>query len=369
MRKTKIASPEACCGCSACEQICPRGCIIMQEDGEGFMSPVVDESRCVDCGLCQKACPVMSPYSGRRPQKSYAAINRQEEVRLKSSSGGVFSLLAERCIAQGGTVYGARFSSSWAVEHHGTDKAEDIPQYRGSKYVQSTIGHCFVEIKNLLAAGKPVMFVGTPCQVAALHHFLGKPYSQLLTVDFICHGVSSPAVWKWYINNFVRRNRFLCFTCAKDPLKAIRTIDFRNKQKGWRRYRIVVESDGILKRRFSWVHYKNPFMKSFLSNINLRPSCFQCPSKEGRSYSDITLADFWNVHKVIDGFDDNKGTSLVLINTEKGAAAFGEIECRNQEVDFDNAIQYNPAWHTPYAENERRVEFFQQYKTHFKDFI
>lgn len=369
MRKTRIAAPDICCGCSACEQACPRRCITMLEDTEGFLYPHTDETACVDCGLCEKACPVLSPYPGRRPQKSFAAINRQEDVRLKSSSGGIFSLLAENIIAGGGMVYGARYTSTWDVEHHGTDKASELPLYRGSKYVQSRIGHCFIEIRKLLEEGKPVMFVGTPCQVAGLHHFLGKSYSQLLTVDFVCHGVPSPAVWKWYIADFAKRHRFLSFTSAKDPIKAIRNIDFRNKKKGWKRYRMVVELDGLLKRRFSWVHYKNPYMKSFLLNLNLRSSCYQCPSKEGRSHSDITLADFWNVHKVTDGFDDNKGTSLVLINTEKGAAAFDGIECGKREVDFDNAIHYNQAWHTPYAENEKRAEFFRKYRTHFNDFI
>lgn len=368
MRKTRIAAPDICCGCSACEQACPRRCITMLEDTEGFLYPHTDETACVDCGLCEKACPVLSPYPGRRPQKSFAAINRQEDVRLKSSSGGIFSLLAENIIAGGGMVYGARYTSTWDVEHHGTDKASELPQYRGSKYVQSRIGHCFIEIRKLLEEGKPVMFVGTPCQVAALHHFLGKSYSQLLTVDFVCHGVPSPAVWKWYIADFVRRNRFISFTCTKDPHKAIRNIEFRNKDKGWLEYRMVIQLSGLLKRRFSWYHRRNPYMKSFLLNLNIRRSCSQCSCKGGSSNSDITLADFWNVNKVTEGFDDDKGTSLILLNTEKGMAAFNDIECMRQEVDFDKAIQFNQAWHTSYTVNKRRAEFFQSYKSGLKSF-
>ena len=373
MRKTKIAAHKACCGCSACEQICPRRCITMQEDSEGFLYPFVDEARCIDCGLCEKVCPEMSPYSQRKPQNTLAAINRQEEIRLKSSSGGIFSLLAEKCIAYGGMVFGARFTPSWCVEHRGTDKTEDIPHYRGSKYVQSKIGHCFIEVKELLKKNKPVIFVGTPCQVAGLHHYLGKSYDCLLTIDFICHGVSSPAVWRWYINDvansLVRSNWLNRIIYKNNPLKAVRNIEFRNKEKGWKQFHIVIDVGDIQKKRLSSVHYENPFMRSFLTNFNLRPSCYQCSNKAGRSHSDITLADFWNVHKVVDDYDDDKGTSLILINTKKGAAAFGEIKCKSQEVDFEDAIQYNQAWHTSYAEPERRSEFFQKYTTHFSDFI
>ena len=372
-RRVKIADYQTCCGCSACEQICPRGCITMQENSEGFLYPNVDETRCIDCGLCEKACPDRFPYAKRKPLKTLAAINRQEITRLKSSSGGIFSLLAENCIAHGGTVFGARFTPTWCVEHKGTNVSEDIPHYRGSKYVQSKIGHCFTEVKELLEKNKRVMFVGTPCQVAGLHHYLGKSFEDLLTVDFICHGVSSPAVWKWYINDVAKSlvgkswlNRIIY---AKDPLRAVRNVEFRNKEYGWKQFHTVIDVGYIQKNRFSVIHYENPYMRSFLTNLNLRLSCYQCSSKAGRSHSDITLADFWNVHKVVDGYDDDKGTSLILINTEKGAKAFSEIGCKNQEVDFEDAIQYNQAWHTPFAEPERRKEFFQKYTTHFKDFI
>lgn len=373
MKQTKIANHQACCGCSACEQICPQGCIAMQEDNEGFLYPFVDETRCIDCGLCEKACPDIYPYSQRQPQKTFAAINKQEDIRLKSSSGGIFSLLAEKCISHEGTIFGARFTPSWSVEHSGSDKLENISQYRGSKYVQSEMGHCFKEVKELLEKNKKVMFVGTPCQVAGLHHYLRKSYDCLLTVDFICHGVSSPAVWKWYINDvtksIVRKSWLNRIIYAKDPLKAVRNVEFRNKEKGWKQFHMLIDVGRIRKKRFSVVHYENPYMRSFLTNLNLRPSCYQCPSKAGRSHSDITMADFWNVHRVVDNYDDDKGTSLVLINTEKGAAAFCEIGCKSQEVSFDDAIQYNQAWHTSYAEPDKRAEFFQKYKTQFSYFI
>lgn len=373
MKQTKIADHQICCGCSACEQICPQKCVTMQEDSEGFLYPVVDEYRCIDCGACEKTCPVMAPYSEQIPIKSFAAINTQEEIRLKSSSGGLFSSLAEHCVAHGGTVFGAKFTPSWTVEHSGTDRAEDIPLYRGSKYVQSKIGHCFEEIKDLLEDGKHVMFVGTSCQVAGLHHYLRKSYDHLLTVDIICHGVSSPLVWNWYINDVAKtlvRNNFLNrFIYAKNPLKAIRSIAFRDKTNGWKQYNVVIKIGGIQKSCLSTVHYENPYMRSFLLNLNLRPSCYQCHAKSGRSHSDITLADFWNVHKVVDNYDDDKGTSLVLINTEKGATAFRETGCKSQEVNFEEAIQYNQSWRNSYEENEKRSAFFQKYETNFTDFI
>lgn len=315
----------------------------------------------------------MVPYSERQPSKSYAAINTKEEVRLNSSSGGIFSSLAEKCVAHGGTVFGARFTPSWTVEHSGTNQAEDIPLYRGSKYVQSKMGCCFEQVKELLEEGKPVMFVGTSCQVAGLHHYLKKSYDHLLTLDIICHGVSSPQVWNWYINDvaktYVRKNVLNRIMYAKNPLKAVRSVTFRDKTNGWKHFNVVIKFGGIQKACLSAVHYENPYMRTFLLNINLRPSCYQCPAKSGRSHSDITLADFWNVDKVVDGFDDDKGTSLVLINTEKGAAAFRETGCRSQEVNFEEAIHYNPSWRKSYEENEKHSAFFQEYTTSLKNFI
>ena len=370
MKQLPVLPETDCCGCGTCEQICPQQCTIMQADQDGFLYPQVNAERCVGCAKCEKACPVLHPYSERNPLASYAAINPDEYVRMNSSSGGVFTLLAEQVISKNGYVFAARFDDSWNVVHDKTNDKDSLYLFRGSKYVQSCIGHTFRDIRGLLNQGISVLFVGTPCQVAGLNHFLGKQYEQLLTVDFICHGVPSPAVWQWYI-------QWECRRIARKSLKGlwsylterktfVKRIDFRNKVEGWKRYHTIIET----KASRSEVFYKdNPYMQAFLNDMDLRPSCHQCKMKEGRSHSDITIADFWNVHKVIDGYDDDKGTSLVLVNSEKGADVFSTLSCRSIQVNFPDAIHYNPAWRKPYPENPQRQAFMKQYKSHFDDLI
>lgn len=362
-----------CCGCSACEQTCPRKCLTMQVDNEGFLYPVLDKTCCVGCLQCEKACPVLCPYEGKEPQKTFAAINLQHDIRMKSSSGGIFSLLAERTIDDGGVVFGARFDEHWRVIHSSTRCKKELSYFRGSKYVQSYIGDCYVEAKSLLDQNVPVMFVGTPCQIAGLNHYLKRSYNQLMTVDFICHGVPSPAVWQWYIEQqactLVRHRWIDRLRYCHKPVSIYKNIEFRNKENGWKQYHIVFETKCGNQEKISVFHQDSPYMRAFLGNFDLRPSCYHCVAKQGRSHSDITIADFWNVHRVIDGFDDDRGTSLVLINSFKGQQAFNSLGCRSQEVNFKEAIQYNRAWCISYPENSRRSYFFQHYKAKLKDIV
>ena len=368
-----LPSKAQCYGCGACAQSCSQGCITMSADDEGFLYPQVDTTACVECKKCERSCPSLSPYVERRPTKTFAAINNHEEVRLQSSSGGIFSLLAEQTIRQGGYVFGARFNDTWKVVHAKTNRIEDLCHLRGSKYVQSQIGNSYAEAKKLLEDGFPVMFVGTPCQIAGLNHFLGKEHEHLLTVDFICHGVPSPAVWAWYVEqqsrlircqNWKQRLRYWL-----RPDTPIRHIAFRNKDQGWKQYQTLLESKDDASYDVRQFHYENPYMRAFLADLDLRPSCSQCKMKHGRSHSDITLGDFWNVHKVTEDFDDDKGTSLILINSPKGDIVFSSLSCRSRCVDFDEAIQYNPAWMKAYPPHPRREKFFQQYKEHLAEFI
>ena len=181
-------------------QCCSRHCISMHEDNEGFLYPIVDKEACIDCGLCEKVCPVIHQGEPTEPLSSYIAINPNEEIRLKSSSGGIFTLLAEKIIADGGVVFGARFDKNWNVVHAWTDTIVGLAPFRGSKYVQSRIGNTYKETKEFLQQGRKVLFSGTPCQVAGLKKYLRKEYDNLLTVDFICHGVPSPGVWRRYLS-------------------------------------------------------------------------------------------------------------------------------------------------------------------------
>lgn len=194
-----IIDKSKCCGCNACVQRCPKQCIAMQVDEEGFLYPVVDQSVCIDCGLCEKVCPVINLNEPRQPLQVLAAKNRNEEQRLRSSSGGIFILLAEHIIKQGGVVFGARFDKNWEVEHAYAETLEELEPLMRSKYVQSRIGNTYKEAEQFLKQGRQVLFVGTPCLIAGLKKFLRKEYENLLAVDFICHGVPSPGVWRRYL--------------------------------------------------------------------------------------------------------------------------------------------------------------------------
>lgn len=200
-----ITNRQDCCGCAACAQRCPKQCISMKEDAEGFLYPTVDTEVCIDCGLCEKVCPELNSGRERQPQKVYAAINKDEKIRLGSSSGGVFTALAEQTIDEGGVVFGARFDENWEVVHAYTETKEGLTAFRGSKYVQSRIGNAYKDAERFLRNGRKVLFTGTPCLVMGLKLYLGRDYDNLLTVDFLCHGVPSPKAWRLYLKEEVAR--------------------------------------------------------------------------------------------------------------------------------------------------------------------
>lgn len=192
----QIADKHNCCGCSACANVCPKTCIAMSTDEEGFLYPVVDMSVCVGCGLCEKVCPFLTELRPKKPKNTYAAINPNEEERLRSSSGGIFTLLAQETLKAGGVVFGAAFDGDWSVKHIGIENIKELPKLQGSKYVQSKIGNSYKKAKQLLDKDIPVLFSGTTCQIAGLLKYLRKEYEKLLTVDVICHGVPSPRIWQ-----------------------------------------------------------------------------------------------------------------------------------------------------------------------------
>lgn len=204
-----IRDKYSCCGCAACVQACPKDCISFEEDEQGFRYPFVDKIRCIDCGLCEKVCPFINQSEPLKPQKVYAAKNPNDEIRLKSSSGGIFTMLAEFIIDEGGVVFGARFDKNWEVEHGYTQIKEGIEAFRGSKYLQSRIGNTYVQVRDFLIEGRKVLFSGTSCQIAGLKLFLRKDYDNLLTIDIVCHGVPSPLIWRTYLNDIKSRSKGL----------------------------------------------------------------------------------------------------------------------------------------------------------------
>ena len=323
----------------------------MKVDSEGFLYPIVNESDCINCGLCEKVCHELHPYDKQKPQIIYAAINKDGKVRQSSSSGGIFYILAEKIIAEGGVVFGAKFDDAWQVVIDYAETLEGVKAFMGSKYVQARIDTAYIDVKRFLEEGRKVLFSGTPCQIAGLHHFLRKPYDNLLTVDIICHGTPSPKVWSRYLDEVVSAGR-----------QAVSDVKFRNKRNGWKAFNFTMEyNEDEHTVSLCSHHQKNPFMRAFLQNMILRPSCHHCQAKQGRSYSDITLGDFWGIHVELPEMDDNKGTSIVLVNTTKGQLALNLDKVIYKETAIHKAlVKYNSAYRISVSAHPKRSEFFNR---------
>ncbi len=368
----RIASPEECCGCGACAQICPRRCITMKEDAEGFLYPQTDVLSCIDCGLCEKTCPMLSDTGRENPLDVLAAINQDTDIRDGSSSGGVFTALAVKVIADGGVVAGAAFDGRCEVHHEFVSSVAELGRLRGSKYVQSRTENTFRQTAQYLKEGRPVLFSGTPCQIKALRLFLGREYPLLYTVETVCHGVPGPGVWRAYLSDVLGKSM-----ASVRHQSSVLTLDgglkvcFRDKSSGWKNYHVVIGSSGgenILDER----HAKNRYMRLFLSDIALRPSCYACRAKNGRSGSDISIADYWGADRLMPEFYDDKGTSLVIINSEKGkrlflSAASSAPGIRYAGTSLDDARKFNAG----FSENVRvpymRPYFFRGFARGKKD--
>lgn len=311
----QITNKNHCCGCSACAQICPKQCIAMMPDSEGFCYPKINETICVKCGLCEKVCPMLKSQNMQGQVHAWAAYCKEDKIRLASSSGGIFSLLAEEILEEGGVVFGAAFDGQMMVHHVAVESVRDLERLRGSKYLQSRIENSYADVKAYLAADRKVLFSGTACQIAGLLYFLGRPYEKLWTVDVLCHGVPTPTLWKNYLSE---QNR-----AFKMP---VRQISFRDKSQGWKKYQMAwkVEGGEIYRQPAS----RNPYMRLFLSNICLRPSCYDCHFKGFPRVSDLTLGDCWGVEQHSPEMDDDKGTSVVIVNTEKGNTLREKIASR-----------------------------------------
>lgn len=347
-----IVNKNICCGCYACAQICPRQCIVMKEDSEGFSYPQIDKLKCIDCKLCEEVCPMVNQIEGGNSLQTYAARNRDEKIREESSSGGVFSLLAEFIIKQGGVVFGAKFNDNWEVIHDYTENIEGLSAFRGSKYVQSKILDNFIKVKKNLKDGRNVLFSGTPCQIAGLRTYLRKDYDNLFLIDIICHGVPSPLVWREYIK-YVLGKESERDSIVLSP-KDISKISFRDKTKGWKKYKFVLIGKSVLKFSkdtkmcfsknviLDETFDKNLFMQGFLSNQFLRPSCYSCKFKSGRSGSDITIGDFWGIENYYPDFDDDNGASSIIINSDKGLNLYKNIDVESIKCSYGEISAANP---------------------------
>jgi coenzyme F420-reducing hydrogenase beta subunit len=326
----RITKNEDCTGCSACYSICPQNCIAMIPNSAGFLYPVINIDKCTSCGKCRKVCSDRKKIGKTNILYAMGCYNKNDTIRLKSSSGGIFYLLARKVLMDHGVVFGARFSHNYEVVRHDyIENPDDVYLFQGSKYVQSEIGESYKLVKEFLLQGRKVLFSGTPCQNGGLISFLRGKDKNLVCVDFICHGVPSPKLWQKYLE-FTKRGR------------TINSVNFRDKEKGWKNYSLsFFYNDGASSMNTC---VEDKFLKLFLEDTCLRDSCYHCAFKTLDKQSDITLADFWGAGNILKNFDDDKGISLVLINSNKGKNLIQQVEnnliC--QPVSTENSLKLNP---------------------------
>lgn len=377
-----IRDKSQCCGCEACVQRCPKHCIVLVEDAEGFLYPKVDASVCVDCGLCEKVCPVINQSDERQPQAVYAAINPDSDVRQSSSSGGIFSALADAVLSQGGVVFGVCWDKEWRLVFDYVETRDDLYRFRGSKYLQAHIGDAYIRAEQFLKSGRQVLFTGTPCQIAALKRYLKRDYDNLLAVDVICHGAPSPGVFRSYLSEEIaqvadRQQKNSVSLSSKPYITEqnvlntvgwyIEDIQFRDKRLGWKKFSFTLRlaeasAEGDKNTvSLSYPLNENVFMRGFLRDFYLRPSCYSCPAKSGKSGSDITLGDFWGINQLKSEIDDDQGISAVMVNTPQGASWLDSLSLEQCSMSYDDVCRYNSAIVRSVACPPQRVKFFERY--------
>lgn len=342
---------EDCCGCGLCSNVCPQECIKMCSDGEGFLYPNIDVDSCINCGLCEKKCPALNKPNvvNEKNCDVYAAWNKDEKIRISSTSGGVVSAMYEYVIENGGYIVGAYYKEDYTVAHMIGESEKDILLLKQSKYMQSDMGVVYKKIQELLDMGKMVLFCGTPCHNAAVRKYIDDKNGRLYLVDFVCRGVCSPKVFLEYLK----------FLEKKYKSRTIK-VQFKNKDYGWNRFstKIIFENG----KEYIKDRYHDPYMVSYLRySVTLRPSCYECKFKGDERYSDITVGDFWGVGEVDSRLDTDKGTSLVIRNTLKGKEFFDLMKGKlvYTECRLDDIKEGNMCLHKAPAEGKYRTYYFK----------
>lgn len=331
----EILEKDKCCGCASCYSVCAHHAISMKLDGEGFEYPVVNQERCVDCGLCQKVCPVIQ-YDNNATKRSnnndaqigFAARNKNFDQRLLSSSGSIFPPIAEWVIEHGGIVVGVSYDENFNAVHNIIDRKENIKLIQGSKYLQCKADNVtFKHIKSELIKGRMVLYSGMACQVEGLKSYLRKDYPNLYTIDLICMGIPSYIVWQKYLKAYFDGEN-------------IQSINFKEKSVGWDTFTFRIDTD---KRTFKERGMHNLYLRSMFLSWNMRPSCFNCPFKHAERLSDFTLADAWGVSKIVPEINDNKGLSSVIVHSRKGLELWDSIRERMDcvEVSIEDIAKGN----------------------------
>lgn len=348
-----LVSSDKCCGCAACANKCAKGAITMQPNEEGFLHPAIDSSLCVDCGLCEKACPGLEPAKAtdNTPQ-AYIVQHKDDAVRYQSTSGGAFTAIAQEVIKRGGVVFGAIMTEELKVKHDCVDTVEDLAKFRNSKYVQSEIGDCYKRAKKLLAEGRMVCFSGTPCQINGLYKFIGQDYENLIAVDVTCKSVPSPLVFEKY-------KEF-----KKQKTKKAESIVFRDKKRGFS-YCTMAHYESLDAKASGNSFYRrssesDEWLRIFLSGKISRRSCATCPYQTVSRVGDFTLWDCWETTEIAPDWNDNKGTTNVVVWTEKAKRFFESVKenVRYCEYAFEKTGNGVEREHKikPYAQREQLFE-------------
>ena len=340
----KIVDRKSCTGCTACMNICPKGAITFKTSKDGFKYPVIDQIKCINCGLCKKICPVLNTKENNSINNCFVGYNKDFNERLKSSSGSIFSLIANYVLDNKGIVVGAAFDKDNHLKHVVIEKKEDLEPLKKSKYLQSDLDNIFKYIKEQIKT-KKVLFVGTPCQVAGIKAFI-KNNDNLITIDLFCHGVPSPKLFEKYVKELE--------TINNDKLI---NYDFRDNSTGWDSY----SNKATFKNKEIITDSKqNEYMKLFLSDIALRESCYNCNFKLGNKYSDITLGDFWGIKNHYPEMYNKDGVSAIIINTNLGDQIFNNIkeDLEYKKCDLEKILSGNPSLRVSSKRPKKRDKFF-----------
>ena len=344
LNANKTLTTENCIGCGGCKAVCNKDAISLIKNQQGFIKSYIDSNKCVDCGLCKKACPIENTPFKNEPQEVFA-YKAKDSLRKKSTSGGAASALAESIINNGGSVYGASLDENFKLSHIRIADKKGIALMQGTKYIQSDMTNVFVNLKNDLINGMPVLFIGTPCQTAAVLNFVKSnrlDAEKLYLCDIICHGVPSPKAFDDFILWLKQRESF-------------NKYDFRNKEFSWRGDSASVNTESGVKSS----KYISSFMSLYYSNLLTDEACFNCRFASKERVSDITVSDFWGIEDTKAEFEDSLGVSMVLINTQKGRELFESVKGKKVSVNLDNAKQ--PQLKKPTEKPDGYEEFWQNY--------